>query len=180
MRDKFNDSNTQLTVLGLENFPAKPLSVQAPLSPSYSLARVQSGHWVQDMAICKKSWDEWPEHGHQMALYEQDIKRDLVAVDGQEFLLPRQAITAFGFKVAQVSPASYGMGPGFLAFVEASYQDVVSAVEQWMGMELLACEEDRCAGYEFSENRTLAVSLERPAGKTPPRTVIGCIYGYQP
>lgn len=183
IQEKFADRQLQLHIIGFgaEAPPApKPKGLdgqELPPAELISLDTVAHYNWLQDLVICKTSWEEMEPGSPEWETLKENSSADLTYGE-REHPTPNKPMDILGFPVTHVSPGSFGMALGSMAFVAAPFEEVVKATENWIGGRLSNCGGRACMGYKFSEKRHLMIFPEKSENGLP-NTVIGCYYRYQ-
>jgi hypothetical protein len=163
----------------------KPLVLIAILSV-VALQPAQPARPVDDMierlALCKDSWRDWkekddPVQGRKVA----ELFRSTFVDQGKDgSYTPNTKVAVVGLPVVQVYPESVGMGVGFSAVLEASFDTAREHVEKAIGKPLKDCETGdgmRTCGLEIAKERT--ITLMAAEKDTQNRTLLGCYYLYE-
>lgn len=180
---KFGGDQTLLHIVGFGSKPPpepKPVGLdgqELPPAELISLDTVAHYNWVQDLAMCKTSWEEMEPDSPEWGALKESSSTDLTYGE-HEHPVPTRPMDILGFPVTHVSPGSFGMALGSMAFVSAPFEEVVKAAENWIGGRLSSCGNRACMGYKFSEKRHLMIFPEKSDNGLP-NTVIGCYYRYQ-
>jgi hypothetical protein len=140
-----------------------------------------SDHRVEDLALCRDSWLDWKSAApSKLESFGAFLRSDFAHNENDAFFTPKSAMTIDGLKVTQVFPGSVGMGLGFSAMVDASFDVAKQAFERELGRPLRDCETSdgmRTCELSIAEQRTvMLVSSDPPNDKT---TLVGCYYFYE-
>jgi hypothetical protein len=136
---------------------------------------------VENLALCRDSWLDWKTTDPARLNSLGGFLRSAFAHKGSDaFLVPKSPMAIDGLKVMQVFPESVGMGVGFSALVDATFDVAKQALEQKLGKPLRQCEASdgmRTCQLPIAEQRTMMLmSGDPPNDKT---TLIGCYYLYE-
>jgi hypothetical protein len=136
---------------------------------------------VENLALCRDSWLDWKTTDPARLNSLGGFLRSAFAHKGNDaFLVPKSPMAIDGLKVMQVFPESVGMGVGFSALVDATFDVAKQALEQKLGKPLRQCEASdgmRTCQLPIAEQRTMMLmSGDPPNDKT---TLIGCYYLYE-
>ncbi len=136
---------------------------------------------VEGLALCRDSWRDWqktdPAALSSAAAY---FRSTLAHKDADAFAVPKSPTTIAGLKVAQVFPASVGMGVGFSVLVDAPFDVARQAVEQKLGKPLRDCEAGegiRSCDLPIAAERTVTLMSGGPPNDRT--TLVGCFYLYE-
>lgn len=140
---------------------------------------------ITRMALCRDSWVAWTKT-------ERDQKTFLAFRDhvmgafkphhNDPYWLPKPkvSVSVLGLHVAQLFPASVGMGVGFSLMVDAPYDTTRKVLEKSLGKTLQHCEASdgtRGCELEIAPQRTIMLMAEEnPKSR---QTLIGCYYYYE-
>jgi hypothetical protein len=149
-----------------------------------SVVTLQPAQPVDDMierlAMCKDSWRDWKNDPAQARKVGELFNSTFVerAKDGS--FTPNAKVSVVGLPVLQVYPESVGMGVGFSAVLDASFDTAREHVEKAIGKALKDCETGdgmRTCGLEIAKERT--ITLMAVENDTQKRTLVGCYYFYE-
>jgi hypothetical protein len=158
----------------------KPFVLVAVLS----IVTLQPARPVDDMierlAMCKDSWRDWKNDPAQARKVAELFNSTFVDRGKDGSFTPNAKVTVVGLPVLQVYPESVGMGVGFSAVLDASFDTVREHVEKAIGKPLKDCETSdgmRTCGLEIAKERT--ITLMAGENDTQKRTLVGCYYFYE-
>jgi len=136
---------------------------------------------LENLALCRDSWLEWktsdPAKLNSVAAY---FRFAFTHTGNDAFATPNAPTTLGSLKVTRIFPDSVGMGVGFSAQVDATFDEARKAIEQRLGKPLSQCEASdgmRSCGLPIAAQRTLVVMSGDPPDDRV--TLIGCYYLYE-
>jgi hypothetical protein len=174
--------DTALNLMIFDEQAAIDADIKSAIGNSAPAARVaQAAPFSLDkLATCQDSWLEWKDDADRVSVYRDGFRSSFRQRDADPFFTPIGKAAVLGFPIAQVFPATVGMGVGFSVSVDAPFDRVKKGVEQAVGKTLKQCETGegmRTCSLEIAEKKTLML-LGDATGKTK-TTLIGCFYYYE-
>jgi len=136
---------------------------------------------VENLALCRDSWLDWKNTDPaKLDSFAAFFRSAFTHNRNDAFFAPKSPMAIDGLKVTQVFPESLGMGRGFSALVDATFDAAKQALEGKLGRPLSQCETGegmRTCELPIAEQRTvMLMSGYPPNDKT---TLVGCYYFYE-
>jgi hypothetical protein len=138
---------------------------------------------ITRMALCRDSWVDWTKNDPKsFDAFRNHVTGLFAPHDNDPYWLPRPKtrVSVLGLHVAQLFPASVGMGVGFSLTVDATYAGARKALEKAMGKPLQHCEDsDGMKACEFAVAPQRTVTLMAADDPKSRQSLIGCYYFYE-
>ena len=79
---------------------------------------------LERMATCQDSWLDWEKNEPaQLKKFGDQFRADFSQSENDPFFVPKTDTSIDGLRVLQVFPGSVGMGVGFSAVVDATFEN---------------------------------------------------------
>jgi hypothetical protein len=136
---------------------------------------------IERMATCQDSWLDWEKNEPaQLKTFGDQFRSDFSQNENDAFFVPKTDMSIDGLRVLQVFPGSVGMGVGFSAVVDATFDNAKRTFSKTLGRPLEKCDvsdDMRSCEMEIGEKRTFVLMAEDSAKSTT--TLLGCYYYYE-
>jgi len=136
---------------------------------------------LERMATCQDSWLDWEKNEPaQLKTFGDQFRADFSQSENDPFFVPKTDTSIDGLRVLQVFPGSVGMGVGFSAVVDATFDNARRTFSKALGRSLEKCDVSdnmRTCELEIGEKRTFVLMAEDSAKSTT--TLLGCYYYYE-
>lgn len=144
-----------------------------------SLAAHASDDAVLRLATCQDSWLEWKNDEARMTRFVATLQDRFARDKTEAFFVPKSEARLLGYKVTQLHPQNVGMGVGFSATVEATFEQARQALERQLGQAMRCSKSDgmKSCGLELAPKKT--VTLTAPDQRGARMALMGCYYYYE-
>jgi hypothetical protein len=136
---------------------------------------------LERMATCQDSWLDWEKNEPaQLKTFGDQFRADFSQSENDPFFVPKTDTSIDGLRVLQVFPGSVGMGVGFSAVVDATFENAKRTFSKALGKPLEKCDVSdnmRSCELEIGEKQTFVLMAEDSAKSTT--TLLGCYYYYE-
>ena len=136
---------------------------------------------IERMATCRDSWLDWNKSNPaQLKKFGDGFRADFSRSGNDPFFVPKKEKRIAGLRVTQAFPDSVGMGVGFSATVEATFDKARQVFEKSLGKKLGKCEMGdgmRSCELGIADKRTFMLMAEDNSKSTT--TLVGCFYYYE-
>jgi hypothetical protein len=157
-----------------------PLALAALLA-AFAPARAADDPGIARMAACQDSWLDWQNSDPaRLKAFGDHLRAAFAHKDNDPYAVPIKPSTFDGLPIAQVFPASIGMGVGFSLMVDAKFDRAKAVLARRVGKPLGHCETSdgmRTCGVQLAAQRTVTVMSSDDPKTT--QTLIGCYYFYE-